>query len=124
MAAPMPFDAPVTTATLPLSFFAMTLFLHECGSILYWQVKIRRRLWRIQGLFNEWYETLGTSYHLRNVGDIPPPRRRGRPRSFDTDLALHRALEVFRRKGYEGAALSELTDAMGINRSSMYAAFP
>src|SRR6202162_4156030 len=50
-------------------------------------------------------------------------KRMGRPRSFDTDRALDRALQVFWRKGYEGATLADLTKAVGVNRPSLYAAF-
>jgi AcrR family transcriptional regulator len=47
----------------------------------------------------------------------------GRPRAFDEDQALDGAIDVFWRLGYEGASLTELTQAMGINKPSLYAVF-
>ena len=47
----------------------------------------------------------------------------GRHRSFDTEEALEAAMLVFWRNGYPGSSLADLTEAMGINKPSLYAAF-
>jgi AcrR family transcriptional regulator len=47
----------------------------------------------------------------------------GRPREFDVEQALDRAMELFWRKGYEGTSLADLTESLGITRPSLYAAF-
>ena len=48
---------------------------------------------------------------------------KGRPREFCVDQALAAALGVFWRRGYESASMAELTEAMGITKPSLYAAF-
>lgn len=48
---------------------------------------------------------------------------RGRPRVFDMDGALDKALEIFWKRGYEGASIAELAETLGINKPSLYAAF-
>jgi AcrR family transcriptional regulator len=47
----------------------------------------------------------------------------GRPRSFDRDQALDRAIETFWEDGYEGTSIAQLTEVMGITPPSLYAAF-
>lgn len=50
-------------------------------------------------------------------------KRAGRPRTFDEGEALDAAIQVFWAKGYDGASLKDLTEAMGINSPSLYGAF-
>jgi len=50
-------------------------------------------------------------------------RPRGRPRSFDPDVVLEKAREVFWNQGYAAASLDDLAAATGLNRPSLYAAF-
>jgi AcrR family transcriptional regulator len=50
-------------------------------------------------------------------------RPRGRPTNFNHEEALDKALKVFWSRGYEGASMTELTEALGINKPSIYAAF-
>ena len=52
-----------------------------------------------------------------------PTKQRGRPLAFNQDEALDKALNVFWSRGYEGASMAELTEALGINKPSIYAAF-
>lgn len=47
----------------------------------------------------------------------------GRPRQFDYDKALDQAMHVFWTKGFEGTSMPDLTNAMNMNRPSIYAAF-
>jgi len=54
---------------------------------------------------------------------VDDARGRGRPRGFEEHEVLDRAIRVFWEHGYEGASVSELASAMGINKPSLYAVF-
>jgi len=85
-------------------------------------------LLKLDSLCIDWYKTLRWTKPCQMVylpiGMKPETTAQpGRPRAFNPDVALDRAMHVFWAKGYEGAALSDLTQAMRINRPSLYAAF-
>lgn len=62
---------------------------------------------------------------------VPPPssaeaapvKRRGRPRAYKPDIALAKALDLFRKDGFAGTSLDDLSAATGMNRPSLYGAF-
>jgi AcrR family transcriptional regulator len=51
------------------------------------------------------------------------PKRRGRPRTYQPDVALARALDLFRKGGFAATSLDDLSAATGMNRPSLYGAF-
>lgn len=60
---------------------------------------------------------------VQNSESDTTPKRRGRPRAYDPDVALRRATETFWDQGYAGASLDDLSAATGMNRPSLYGAF-
>ena len=51
------------------------------------------------------------------------PKRRGRPRAYQPEIALGRALDLFRKDGFAATSLDSLSAATGMNRPSLYGAF-
>jgi len=51
------------------------------------------------------------------------PKRRGRPRAYEPEVALARALDVFWKDGFAATSLDDLSAATGMNRPSLYGAF-
>src|SRR6516165_3597053 len=57
--------------------------------------------------------------------DVPSPLRgrRGRPRAYQPEIALGKALDLFRKSGFAATSLDDLSAATGMNRPSLYGAF-
>src|SRR3954462_11274688 len=53
----------------------------------------------------------------------PEPKRRGRPRAYQPEVALAKALDLFRKDGFAATSLDDLSAATGMNRPSLYGAF-
>jgi AcrR family transcriptional regulator len=51
------------------------------------------------------------------------PKRRGRPRAYEPQIAIGKALELFRKGGFAATSLDDLSAATGMNRPSLYGAF-
>jgi AcrR family transcriptional regulator len=51
------------------------------------------------------------------------PKRRGRPRAYEPEAALGKALDLFRKGGFSATSLDDLSAATGMNRPSLYSAF-
>jgi AcrR family transcriptional regulator len=55
--------------------------------------------------------------------DSVAPKRRGRPRAYQPEIALGKALDLFRKDGFAATSLDDLSAATGMNRPSLYGAF-
>jgi TetR/AcrR family transcriptional regulator, copper-responsive repressor len=55
--------------------------------------------------------------------DSALPKRRGRPRGYEPEVALGKALDLFRKDGFAATSLDDLSAVTGMNRPSLYGAF-
>jgi AcrR family transcriptional regulator len=60
---------------------------------------------------------------VTRIDDPVAPKRRGRPRAYEPDVALGKALDLFRKDGFAATSLDDLSAATGMNRPSLYGAF-
>src|SRR4030088_3832083 len=59
----------------------------------------------------------------RGASEPVAPKRRGRPRAYQPEIALGKALDLFRKDGFAATSLDDLSPATGMNRPSLYGAF-
>lgn len=60
---------------------------------------------------------------VTRIDDPTAPKRRGRPRAYQPEIALAKALDLFRKDGFAATSLDDLSAATGMNRPSLYGAF-
>src|SRR3978361_2266782 len=60
---------------------------------------------------------------VTRIDDVAAPKRRGRPRAYQPEIAVAKALDVFRKDGFAATSLDDLSAATGMNRPSLYGAF-
>ncbi len=79
----------------------------------------------------DWSITRGMSQGNDDTPKLPakrgkakvPPRQRGRPRAFDRQEGLLKAMRLFWKLGYESTSMADLRAALGVTQASLYAAY-
>ena len=76
---------------------------------------------RVKEFFAKWYKKDKSRRAAKP--DAVAPKRRGRPRAYQPEIALGKALDLFRKDGFAATSLDDLSAATGMNRPSLYGAF-
>jgi len=76
-----------------------------------------------QGIYCEMVQKSKKPAPPLKISDPVPPKRRGRPRAYQPEVALGKALDLFRKDGFAATSLDDLSAATGMNRPSLYGAF-
>lgn len=63
------------------------------------------------------------SIHKKSTSQEPMVRHRGRPREFDREQVLAKAMRLFWERGYESTSTADLRAHSGLTQASLYAAF-
>ena len=78
---------------------------------------------RVKEFFARWYKKVRKPAARQAPEAAAAPKRRGRPRAYQPEVALGKALDLFRKDGFAATSLDDLSAATGMNRPSLYGAF-